>query len=243
MPNIESEGIEEATPEERKSEVERRAAGGTQPEEELPEPGQDVVNITEAVEAERKLAPLRSKTPEEVALENNLTVRLGYPLGSRPEGADRTPIEVGRHPYVMVIDNLSARDREHPSPVNLGRVVALIGHGLEHEGTWLLANGQTVEQTVEGYNNYAQRHNLPQIRFVVACNDPQSPQPTPGRQPVRVIGKLFNQVAQAVGERVSGSFYMLNDGRAAGYVHANGKIHNLDLLINANKVKVLGHSE
>ena len=135
-------------------------------------------------------------------------VLLGVPVKDASVAEPR--IEIPNEPHVLIVDELHVTDKNHRDLV-LSDVPVIFAHGRRVGETWQFANGQTVVETVKAWGVYAGINNLPEIEFVVACNEEGQP------NPLGIKVKDFEEskiIAQAVGNKLSlGTSKIDRDGK------------------------------
>ncbi|MFH2019033.1 MAG: hypothetical protein ABII80_00220 [bacterium] len=146
-------------------------------------------------------------------------------------------IHVPDKPYVFVADELRVRDEIHSEGVIFEKIPILMAHGLRNEkDTWTFIGGQSIPETVNAYNQYAEKEGLPRLEFVVACNKDEVAEETG----VRVYEKdIPNDVAYAVGEELVVNTVLESGGKSRIYVTAQGNIANLDTVRVARDISIV----
>ncbi len=108
-------------------------------------------------------------------------------------------INIPNRPHVLIVDELHVTDKNHRDLV-LNEVPVIFAHGRRDDETWKFADGQSVVETVKAWDRHARLNDLPEIEFVIACNEDKQPNPLGIKikdfQPDKVI-------AQAVGNKLS----------------------------------------
>lgn len=129
-----------------------------------------------------------------VDVERGLWVSFGVPV--KDKDVAKPEIMIPNEPHVFMAHEMWVSDLTNDNLL-LQNVPVIFAHGYRDGGTWKFANGQPVVDTVSAYDEYARLNNLPQIEFVMACNQDRS------ENPLGIQIKDFpegNVVAQAVGK-------------------------------------------
>lgn len=166
-----------------------------------------------------------------VDIEKGIFVNFGIPV------SEHGGIGVPDKPHVFLADELHVFDESHPQGVVLREAPVLMAHGIRDQNDrWNFMGGQSVADTVEAYNEYAKKENLPAIEFVVACN----------RDPItRKTGIQIHEfgpnsaIAHVAGDEPHVSGAVEDNGLTRVYVKAeDSNIVNLDQLITSKDITI-----
>ena len=175
---------------------------------------------------------LRKHSPEEetlVDLERGVFVRIGVP---ETNGA----IIVPDTPHVLMADELRLRDKVHEEEILLENIVVLIGHGFRDENDeWKFTNSQNVTDTLNGYNEYANKEGLPQAEFMAICNKDKFTE-----EIGLYVGDkgISETTAYAAGVKVNVTGSIEPDGKIRVNVKSKEKIYNIYNLESLKKIKI-----
>ncbi|NQS89576.1 hypothetical protein HQ584_07305 [Patescibacteria group bacterium] len=164
-----------------------------------------------------------------------LYIRPGVPVEniSVPEPQIKIPDE----PHVFVVDEMHVTDKNHRGLI-LSDVPVMFAHGHRIGKVWQFANGQSVTETVKAWGVYAKINNLPQIEFVIACNEENQPNPMGIKIKDFETGKL---IAQAVGNTLNLGIAKIDRGGRVIFETAEGKneeIWGLDELEVSKQIEI-----
>jgi len=116
----------------------------------------------------RKLKGSATGEKQVLDLEMGLYVVPGVPV--KDVSAPESRIEIPDEPHVLVVGELHVTNKYHRDLV-LNNVSVMLAHGHRVGEEWQFANGQSVVETVKAWDVYAKINDLPDIEFVVACNE------------------------------------------------------------------------
>lgn len=189
-----------------------------------------------------KFKETTDKTDVLLDVDNNLWVSLGVPV--KDIGSSNLEIVIPNEPHVFMAHNLWVNDINNEN-MFLEDVPVIFAHGYRDGDTWKFANGQSIVETVNAYDEYARLNNMPPIECVISCNKDETDNPLG----VKVKDISPNKVvAQSVGNYMT--FYpgheseMSTDGRVIMTVGvSNGEFWNIDKLAKvkqtANEVNII----
>ncbi len=177
-----------------------------------------------------KLRQISDNTETLVDINKAIFVKLGIPLN------EEKVIIVPDSPHIFIADQIHVKDRSHPEGATLNNVTLLIAHGIrDAKDTWRFKEGQSVVDTVKAYNEYAKKENLPNLEFIIACND----DPTTKGTGVQIHDfDFYSTIAHAVGEVMNVQTVLEEDGRSIINVQTDDDIVNLDNLIASKEVVI-----
>ena len=194
----------------------------------------DGLKITEQdLGIEKKIPP----SPQRNVLLNpdkNLWITLGVPTEDVSKAQE---IPIPTSPHVFTVDELLVNDKNHNN-FKLSEVAVILAHGYMVNNRWEFTNGQSIAETVEEYNNYAQINNLPKVEFVVACSGA-------GEQPLPEgeihIGQFDARtpIAYAVGNTIQVGARITPEGKVTMSVGSNtSPFWGLDQLEVSRSIKI-----
>lgn len=148
----------------------------------------------------KRLKEPASGEKQTLDLDSDLYIIPGVPVKNKLNSeTSLTEMDIPDEPHVLVVNELHVTDKNHRDLV-LNQVPVMFAHGHRVDDEWRFANGQSVVETVRAWDTYAEINNLPQIEFVIACNEETEP------DPLGIKIKDFDKdkvIAQAVGNRLS----------------------------------------
>lgn len=157
--------------------------------------------------------------------EKNIWITEGVPVVDL--NAPNPVIDVPNEPHVFMVHDLKVTDKDHVD-IKLENTVVIFAHGYRDGDNWKFANGQSVSDTVNLFNERAKKNGTPGIEFVIACNNDSSPNPLG----VRIKDVTDKYVAQATGENVVLNRREFNrGGKVSMSITVNGELWGLDDLL------------
>lgn len=117
---------------------------------------------------------------QQLTLAPGIEVTIGIPLMPTSQGRRSTNLYVPTTPHIYkaaTVEVISHLSTSYPFSLTLHDIIILEGHGYrDQNNTWRFQNGQDVVATVNAFHSYAQTHNVPDIKVLIACNSSKNNQ-------------------------------------------------------------------